>query len=82
MVIRRRNRQTGTYITIGRSADLGLDPNGGWLTICEKHDFIISHDTKGMAVWHSPDPLGWCEGCMEEVREKEAWEEAKRHQWN
>lgn len=65
----RKNRQTGTMITIGRSADLGLDPQGGWLTICEDHGYIVSHPTRKLAERHAPDPLGWCEECVEAHRQ-------------
>lgn len=64
----RKNRQTGTMITVGRSADLGLDPQGGWLTICEDHGYIVSHPTRKLAERHASDPLGWCEQCIETHR--------------
>ena len=65
----RVNRQTGTTIVILDLAhpDSGFDPNeaGRWATICDEHGTIITHDTLALARHHAPDPLGWCEVCMD-----------------
>lgn len=64
----RKNRQTGTMISVGRAEDLGVDPSAGpWATICEDHGLIVNHRTRELAESHAPDPLGWCEGCREDA---------------
>ncbi len=66
MSITRKNRQTGTRITVGSAVELGLNDGEGWLTICEDHGWITSHPTRALAERHAPDPLGWCEVCIAE----------------
>lgn len=67
-MITRKNRQTGTMISVGRAEDLGVDPSAGpWATICEDHGLIVNHRTRALAESHAPDPLGWCEGCREDA---------------
>lgn len=63
----RKNRQTGTMITVGRSDELGLNDGIGWALICEDHGTVMSMDTRKMADHHAPDPAGWCEVCAANV---------------
>lgn len=63
----RKNRETGTHITIIHHSDLGVDDGNGtcrWYTVCEEHNEHIGHATKALAIHHAPNPLGWCEVCM------------------
>lgn len=65
MIKQRRNRQTGTLITVGRSSELELNDGEGWALICEDHSFIMQTETRALADRHASDPAGWCEQCRE-----------------
>lgn len=54
-------RETGTLVVVVNSAEAGLD--GKWSTICDDHDWVICHETLSQAIYHAPNPLGWCERC-------------------
>lgn len=73
-VTTRRNRQTGTKVTVARSAELGLDAdNAGendWWTLCVDHAFLVSHPTRKLAERHAADPMGWCEYCNGQLPEE------------
>lgn len=62
-VVTRRNRQTGTMITVCSAAEFGADPADPWLTVCEDHNQLVGHPTRRLANWHSADPAGWCSDC-------------------
>jgi hypothetical protein len=62
-MVTRKNRQTGTMITVGRSSDLGVNGGDGWALICEDHGMVMHVDTRKLADWHAVDPMGWCEVC-------------------
>ena len=63
----RKNRITGTEITVARTSDLGLDPShdGKWTTLCEDHGNNVTHRTKKLAIYHSAVPE-WCYDCAVE----------------
>ena len=69
VVQRRRARETGTVVLVidnrDRSFDDSEDP---WFTLCDDHGNFVSHATRRLAVWHAPNPLGWCETCMDAER--------------
>lgn len=73
MIQTKRNRQTGTRITIGRAEELAVDTDAGpWATICEDHSIIMNHRTRTLAGAHAADPAGWCESCREVLERR--WE--------
>ena len=72
MSVTRRNRQTGTLVTVARADEIGADPIDPWLTICEAHNEFVGHPSKRLAVWHAADPAGWCYSCRTIVDSKEA----------
>jgi hypothetical protein len=58
----RRNRQTGTLLTVDRADDQGLDDEGGaWVVICEPHCTLINVDTRAAA--ETVYPLDFCDLC-------------------
>lgn len=60
-------RQTGRVVSVYDGELAGMDTIGGrWQTVCEDHSIVIAHETLKLAIWHSADPLGWCEVCMKE----------------
>ena len=65
-VITRKNRQTGTHVTVGHADDLNLGNEPGctvWYTICEEHGQCTGHPTRALATSWAAEPLGWCEVC-------------------
>lgn len=70
----RRNRQTGTQVTVGHAHDVGLEYEPNYLvyyTICEDHDSIVGHETKSLANSHASVPAEWCDCCAELLAERE-----------
>lgn len=70
MIVTRKNRETGTMISVGRTqAEFGvcMDEPDSWATMCEDHGNFVTHATRKMAEWHAPNPTGWCEGCRDLV---------------
>lgn len=69
----RRNRATGTTITLYHSEESGLesDPECKWSTVCENHGAIVSHSTRALAdsAMSCPD---WCDDCREIMAAKES----------
>lgn len=57
--ITRKNRQTGTLITVEPS-DNG---DGLWTCICEEHGLCCDFDNKRQAIYFSASPVDWCEAC-------------------
>lgn len=79
----RKNRQTGTMITVISEAEGQLDADLKWWTICEDHDRLVGHYSKADAVANASDPLGWCgvcNGTEAEELAREAELEAKAEQ--
>lgn len=65
-VQRRRNRQTGTIVSVLSAKQAGLcDEGGPWVTLCEDHGFLVNHWTMLDALGWAPDPATWCEPCQE-----------------
>jgi hypothetical protein len=63
--ITRKNRMTGTHITVSHANDAGLELERGhtvWYTICEEHNQCCGHATKALALHHATAP-SWCEVC-------------------
>lgn len=64
-VIRTKSRATGTHVLLGRAEDLGMTPDdGAWVTICEEHGGIVSHETRALAAGWTPVPDQWCPVCQ------------------
>jgi hypothetical protein len=62
----RKNRQTGTHITVVHGDELGAYVEPGytvWYTFCEEHKQSTGHPTKAIAMSWAAEPLGWCEVC-------------------
>lgn len=64
-VVTRRNRQTGTQVTVCRAEAIGADPIDPWYTVCEDHGNLVGHPTRRLANWHAADPIGWCPDCSD-----------------
>jgi hypothetical protein len=62
--ITRRNRQTGTRITMDCGDDLGF------MLICEDHDRCCEFATKTEATAFSASPIDWCEDCAATIAQK------------
>jgi hypothetical protein len=62
----RRNRKTGTIMTLYRADEAGLetDPDTPWCTVCQNHNTLICSSSRKLArmamAW--PD---WCEECQD-----------------
>ena len=59
----RKNRQTGTMITVVSEKEAHLDPDLKWWTICEDHYRLVGHDTKALAISWASEPSTWCNDC-------------------
>ena len=57
MAWRRRNRQTGTHITLDWGDDLM------YLLLCEEHDRACEFATLSEAKSFAASPADWCEEC-------------------
>lgn len=63
-VVQRRNRQTGTLISIYHNGQAKFDDMGGaWSTLCEEHGSICAHATLALARHFGGRPGVWCENC-------------------
>ena len=65
-VVTRKNRQTGTHVTVAHANDCGLElepDHTVWYTICEEHSQCTGHLTRAIAESWASAPLGWCEVC-------------------
>lgn len=67
-----RCRQTGTTITLYRTAECGLGDvdDGVWSTVCENHGSIVQHDTRRNAESAMAYP-DWCDDCRDIINSKE-----------
>ena len=63
--VTRKNRETGTYITVGNADQDGWCNSGGdFYTLCEDHGQIINHETVSQARGWASNPTSWCETCQ------------------
>ena len=62
----RKNRETGTWISMGRAEEFGLNPKdgGAWCTECDKHGNNVQHETRALAESWSAEPSMWCADCQ------------------
>lgn len=70
----RRARSTGTVVGIydGYASGManrdevaaGLDSR--WATVCERHSWIVTHETLALARFHATTPEAWCDECRDE----------------
>jgi hypothetical protein len=66
----RRARSTGTQVTVYDGIPSGFDIDGGrWQTVCDPHGFIVSHETRALAVSFASAPEQWCEVCSGNINE-------------
>lgn len=64
-VVKRKVKATGTTVTIGSAADLGLPTNDGmtlWWCACE-HGPTSGYKTRSGAVRSARNPAVWCDSC-------------------
>lgn len=60
----RRNRQTGTLLTVARAVDIGADDSdGAWVTFCEPHGTLVNSDTRQIAL--DTFPFDFCDDCRD-----------------
>lgn len=66
VVQQRRNRQTGTIVSVvdGDAADMDTDA-GRWQTVCEDHGATAAWGSQAQARTFAPSPADWCEECGE-----------------
>jgi hypothetical protein len=64
-VITRKNRITGTRITMGTQAEMGMDDPDDlpYITLCEDHGELCSHPNYRFALRHMSMPE-WCSECQ------------------
>lgn len=60
----RKNRASGTRISVGTQSEMGIDDphDGAWITLCEDHSELCSHETRRLAEHWAPWPQ-WCSEC-------------------
>jgi len=64
----RRNRMTGTTVTVYRNDAQGLDDCDGtcpYSAVCEHHAGVVAVETIEAGRWAAAHPEGWCEECRE-----------------
>jgi len=63
---RRRNRETGTMVSVWRPGTIAEDDcdSARWFTICEDHGSLVGHPTRKLAMQWLSHPLTWCEECQ------------------
>lgn len=66
----RRSRVTGTLLTVGRSAEVGMEPEvdydgtvNDWWTVCEAHGTLVVSRTRALA--ESATGLDFCDDCRD-----------------
>ena len=63
----RRNRQTGTLLTVARAVDIGMDDSdGAWVTFCEEHSTLVNSETRQLAL--DSYPFDFCDDCRDAAR--------------
>lgn len=65
----RKSRKTGTNVGLYRAEEAGMesDPATPYVTVCEEHNTLVGHATRGEAVKCMSDPTLWCEPCQEKT---------------
>lgn len=66
----RKNRMTGTTISIYHNGQSGLEDDetaGKWSTVCEDHGYVVCHPTLSLARSHAACPE-WCEECQKKMK--------------
>lgn len=63
-MIRRRCRQTGTFVTVYGRDELSFDDSElPWWTFCDEHERLVGHETRRAAESWAASPMTWCEVC-------------------
>lgn len=62
IVLERKVRATGTRVYLEYAPD--ADPGQPWLTVCDDHGGVCSHETRTIATAWLSHPDEWCEDCM------------------
>ena len=58
----RKNRVTGTMVTVATAEALGLDTAGGkWVVVCEDHSVTACRPTRNTAI--AASPMDFCDEC-------------------
>lgn len=72
LIDQRRNHKTKTLIGLYEAYEAGIDsdPNRPYITVCEDHGNLVSHETKQMALQWMAHPV-WCEPCQKRIVELE-----------
>lgn len=61
--ITRRNRETGTMITVCESDEGEIAEGIPWMTVCDDHGSCVCHETLAVARSWASKPSVWCEDC-------------------
>lgn len=62
----RRSPLTGNWLVVCKTSDHAMDDENGtakWMSICEEHNTICTHQTLALAKDHLQHPE-WCDGCQ------------------
>lgn len=64
-LVTRKNRVTGTLVTVYRAAEQGLE-DGGYATVCGKHTFLVCSSSQALAIaaGGGRNILDWCSPCQ------------------
>ena len=67
VLIRRRNRRTGTTVHLARDTRMLDSTRWSYVTRCEDHDCCeLWGDRRHATSWLS-DPTAWCRGCQNSI---------------
>jgi hypothetical protein len=64
VTITRKNRQTGTRVTVTKKGDK-------WLTICEEHKATAEHTSRSARDVAARTPTVWCTACDKALKAAE-----------
>jgi hypothetical protein len=66
LILTRKNRITGYYVSLYRSEDAGIesDPETPYTTVCEQHGTCVCHSTRKLAEGHMAGSFDWCGYCQ------------------
>lgn len=72
LLVSRKNRKTGYYTSLYKSAEAGIesDPDLPYATVCEQHGLLVCHSSRALAMGNLSQPFEWCSYCQSIVYDK------------
>jgi hypothetical protein len=63
--VTQRKTRKGIFVGLyhAEQAELDIDPESRWVTVCEEHGSILAHPSLRLAHEWLPRPEEWCEDC-------------------